>query len=83
MITKISSRELNQDVGKAKKAAQQGPVLITDRGRPAHVLLTYEAFERLSKQTPTLAECLSMQGLSDIEFEPAKLSMSAKPAAFD
>ena len=32
-ITTLSSRELNQDVAKAKNAAQDGPVFITDRGR--------------------------------------------------
>ena len=37
-ITTLSSRELNQDVTKAKKAALHGPVFITDRGKPSHVL---------------------------------------------
>lgn len=37
-ITTLSSRELNQDVTRAKKAAKNGPVFITDRGKPAHVL---------------------------------------------
>jgi hypothetical protein len=31
-ITTISSREFNQDTSRAKKAALQGPVIITDRG---------------------------------------------------
>jgi prevent-host-death family protein len=47
MATEMSSREFNQDTGKAKKDAERGPVYITDRGRPAHVLLTYAAFEEL------------------------------------
>ena len=33
-ITTISSRDFNQDTSGAKKAAQAGPVYITDRGRP-------------------------------------------------
>jgi hypothetical protein len=33
-ITTLTSREFNQDASRAKKAAQQGPVFITDRGRP-------------------------------------------------
>lgn len=41
-ITTLSSRELNQDVSRAKRAARHGPVLITDRGKPAHVLLSFE-----------------------------------------
>jgi prevent-host-death family protein len=47
-ITTLSSREFNQDTSGAKKAAQQGPVFITDRGRPAHVLLTIEDYQRLT-----------------------------------
>lgn len=39
-VTSVTSREFNQDVSKAKRAATEGPVFITDRGRPAHVLLT-------------------------------------------
>ena len=40
-ITTVSSRDLNQDVSRAKKAARDGPVVITDRGKPSHVLMTY------------------------------------------
>jgi len=35
----ISAREFNQDVSAAKRAAADGPVIITDGGRPSHVLL--------------------------------------------
>ena len=42
-ITSVTSRELNQDVARAKTAAKSGPVFITDRGKPAHVLLSIEA----------------------------------------
>lgn len=34
-ITTLTSRELNHDVSNAKKAARNGPVIITDRGRPS------------------------------------------------
>ena len=37
----VTSRALNQDVSRAKKAADGGPVIITDRGKPSHVLMTY------------------------------------------
>jgi prevent-host-death family protein len=46
-ITTMTSREFNQDTAKAKRAARQGPVFITDRGRPSHVLLSKEEFDRL------------------------------------
>ena len=45
--TTISSREFNQDAGGAKKAADKGPVIITDRGKPAHVLLSFEDYQKL------------------------------------
>lgn len=68
-ITTVSSREFNQDTSGAKKAAAKGPVFITDRGRPAHVLLTIREYERMKKKQPTLAELLAMPGAEDIDFE--------------
>ncbi len=80
-VTTLSSRELNHDVSSAKKAAQNGPVIITDRGRPSHVLMTYEEFERLSGARRSLTAALSMPGLSDIEFAPARIAI--KPREVD
>lgn len=73
-ITTFSSREFNQDVTRAKKAARQGPVFITDRGRPAHVLLTIEEYQRITGSQVTLVDLLAMPGDADIEFEPPRLS---------
>lgn len=50
-VTTLTSREFNQDASGAKKAARRGPVFITDRGRPAHVLLTIEEYRRLAGGT--------------------------------
>lgn len=63
-MTSFSSREVNHDVSKAKKAAQAGPVIITDRGKPSHVLMTYSEFERLTGKRRNLVNALSMPGLS-------------------
>jgi prevent-host-death family protein len=68
-ITTLSSREFNQDTGRAKKAASEGPVFITDRGKPAHVLLSIEEYQRITSGRRNLVEALSMPGLSDIELE--------------
>ena len=72
-ITTFSSREFNQDVTRAKKAARQGPVFITDRGRPAHVLLTIEEYQRLTGSRATLVELLALPEDADIEFEPPRV----------
>ena len=73
-ITKLSSREFNQDTSRAKKAAKRGPVFITDRGRPSHVLLTAEEYERLTGGQKFIAGLLAMPEAAEIEFEPPRLS---------
>jgi len=60
MATTISSREFNQDAAGAKRAAQAGPVFITDRGRPAHVLLSIEDYRRLSGEQRSIVNLLAM-----------------------
>ena len=77
-ITSLSSRELNHDVSSAKKAAQNGPVIITDRGKPSHVLMTYGEFERLTGKRRNLVDALSMPGLSDIDFDPPRVEIAPR-----
>lgn len=79
-ITTISSRAFNQDTSGAKKAASKGPVFITDRGKPAHVLLTIEDYRRLAAQRRNIADCLAMPGMAEVEFEPPRLSIVSRPA---
>ena len=74
-ITTLSSRALNHDVSSAKKAAQNGPVVITDRGKPSHVLMTYDEFKRLTGKRRSLVEALAMPGLSDIDFDPPRVEI--------
>jgi prevent-host-death family protein len=76
-ITTFSSREVNQDLGRAKKAALHGPVITTDRGKPAHVLLSIEEYRRLTGRPRSLVDALSMPGLSEIEFEPPRADIQS------
>jgi len=78
--TIVSSREFNQDTSSAKRAASKGPVIITDRGRPAHVLLTIEAYEKLTQKSGSIAELLAMPGVADIEFNPPRMGRIVRPA---
>jgi prevent-host-death family protein len=71
--TTLSSREFNQDTSGAKKAARRGPVFITDRGRPAHVLLTIEDYQQLTGSNMSLAEALAQPGDADFEFKPPRV----------
>ncbi len=72
-VTTISSREFNQDASGAKRAALNGPVFITDRGKPAHVLLSIDDYRRLSASAGSIVELLGMAGTENIEFEPERL----------
>ena len=67
--TVMTSREFNRDSGKAKKAATIGPVIITDRGKPEHVLLSYEEFKKLSGAKKTIGELLAMPEGADLDIE--------------
>jgi prevent-host-death family protein len=73
----ISSRELNQDVSAAKRAANEGPVVITDRGEPAYVLVTFEEFQRREAGGSTIIDRLSMPDDIEIEFEPSEIHFMA------
>lgn len=77
-ITTLSSRELNQDVTRAKKATKRGPVFITDRGKPSHVLLSIEEYQRLTQQPRNIVEVLAMNGSDHVEFEPPQATITPK-----
>src|SRR2546430_15522295 len=70
--TKLSSREFNQDTSRAKRAAKRGPVFITDRGRPSHVLLTVEEYQKLTEGQKTIVDLLGMSQAAEVEFEPPR-----------
>ena len=82
--TTISSREFNQDAGGAKKAADKGPVIITDRGRPAHVLLSFEDYQKLLGAGPSLLEVLTQKEEGDFDFDPPRMGDEiSRPVDFD
>ena len=79
-ITTLSSRQFNQDASKAKKAAKSGPVFITDRGRPAHVLLTFGEYKKITGGRTKIADLLAMPGIEDTELEIPPLRDRARAA---
>ncbi|MDR2055539.1 MAG: type II toxin-antitoxin system Phd/YefM family antitoxin [Desulfovibrio sp.] len=72
MIT-MTSRDFNQNAGQAKLAAMNGPVFITDRGRPAHVLLSFEEYRKLAGSGKNVLELLASPETAPLDFDPAKL----------
>lgn len=81
-ITTLSSRAFNQDTSRAKKAANDGPVFITDRGKPAHVLLSFEEYQRITGGRHKIADLLAMPGIADMELEIPRVGDLAQAADF-
>lgn len=82
----FTSREFNQNTSQAKQAAKIAPVIITDRGQPAHVLMTYEHYQEIrTGSDKNIGELLSMEGAEDfnLESEIPKRTDLARAAEFD
>lgn len=82
--TTISSREFNQSTSEAKKASANGPVFITDRGRPSHVLLNIDEYRRLAGGFTTLLEVVAMKS-DDVDdgFEAPRAEIGIRAANLD
>jgi prevent-host-death family protein len=80
-ITTLSSREFNQDTSRAKKATREGPVFITDRGKPAHVLLSIADYQRLTGGLGSIIDMLGLPpGVEDVELDLTPSREPARPA---
>lgn len=72
-MTEVTAREFNKDVSAAKRAAAQAPVIITDRGRPSHVLLSIADYRRLLADERTIVDWLSVD--DGVDLEPGRLDL--------
>ena len=79
-VTTFSSREFNQAASQAKRAANDGPVFITDRGKPAHVLMSMAHYQHLSGSQQKIADLLEMPGTENLELEIPRWDELARPA---
>ena len=80
MATTLSSREFNQNTSEAKRASHEGPVFITDRGHPAHVLLSIEEYIRITGHHEKIADLLAMRDKAELDISISK--ELARPADF-
>ncbi|RGE20787.1 type II toxin-antitoxin system Phd/YefM family antitoxin [Leucobacter sp. wl10] len=78
----ISAREFNRDVSAAKRAALEGPLVITDRGNPAFVLISIAEYRKMcgASSGQALLDRLSMD--DDFDFEPEPVRGFARAAQF-
>ena len=84
-IHTVSSRDFTRDVSAAKRASVDGPVFITDRGRPAFALLKIDDYYRMSgKPAPSLLEVMDgIAGGENIDFDPPRLNLQVQAASLD
>lgn len=82
MPKSITSRSFNQDTGAAKRAAEDGPVFITDRGAPAHVLMTIDDYRRLAERESSLVYILGGdEDVAAVAFDVPRLFDAPAPGA--
>jgi prevent-host-death family protein len=74
-MTTMSAREFNQDVSAAKRAAASAPVIITDRGKPSFVLLSFEEYRRLTGQERNVVDWLAMSDDIDLQAEQVRVEL--------
>lgn len=84
-IHTFSSRDFTRDVSAAKRAAVDGPVFITDRGRPAFALLKIDDYYRIAGQSePSLLDVMdSISGGNGTDFDPPRLDIKLAGASVD
>lgn len=79
-VQTFSSRDFTRDVSLAKRAAEKGPVFVTDRGRPAFALLNIDDYYRIIGQHEQnlLGLMDSIPGGDGIEFDPPLLNFQSR-----
>ena len=84
-IHTFSSRDFTRDVSAAKRATADGPVFITDRGRPAFALLKIDDYFRIAGQSElSLLDAMDgIPGGGGIEFDPPRLNVPLSGVTFD
>jgi prevent-host-death family protein len=86
-VATFSSREFAHNLAGVKRAAQEGPVFITDRGRPTYALMKIEDFRQLANAGAPSRSLLdvmdSLPTTAGIEFEPARLEGAVHSAELD
>jgi PHD/YefM family antitoxin component YafN of YafNO toxin-antitoxin module len=81
--TTLSTQEFSRNADAAARAAQEGPVFITDRGRTVHVLLNFSDYQRLVKEHRNMAELLSIPEIAaEVDFDPARSKETVTPTNF-
>lgn len=62
-----TSKEFNRQASALRRSATHEPLLITERGRPTHVLMSYAAYVALQGPSVSVADALAMPVPDDLD----------------
>ncbi len=62
-----TSKEFNRQASALRRSATDAPLLITERGRPTHVLMSYATYVALQGPSGSVAEALAMPVADDLD----------------
>lgn len=79
----MTSAVFNQNPSKAKREADERPVVITDHGRESYVLMRYSDFQAHWRKSKSLLEALrDPNAVKDKEFEPDRVDFDNRDINF-
>jgi prevent-host-death family protein len=80
-MSTMSSQEFNRNPTSAKRKADEGPVYVTEHGKPAYVVINIDEYRRLKGEPKAdLVTRLQMDEYHDVELPPVE--MDIKGATF-
>lgn len=74
----MTSREFNQRSSQAQKYALEEPVIITKRGTPAFVLMSYTEYEKVQQAKPFRS---ALEALLPIDNDDVELELQTRSRA--
>ena len=78
----MTSASFNQNPSRAKKAADERPLVITDHGEARYVLVSYSEFQARWKRPASLLEALrDPRPGKDRDFEPERFTFEGRDVA--
>lgn len=79
----FSSRDFQRAPGVIKRAAVDGAVIITERGRPIIAVMPFAEYERLKAPPGNILDALDMDEVGDIDADFSRPATFPRPAVFD
>ncbi len=68
-MSETTATVFNRDPGAVKRAALDGPVVVTEHGRPSLVVMTWDHHQRLIGRDVPLTRLLAHPASADIELD--------------